>query len=310
MGLITLIAGTAMVCAGTSIAFLIAGRVLSGASAAIVWTASSAMVIANIAEAEIGTVLGLIALALNLGSVAGPILGGVVYDYGGYYAVFGVAFGVLGVDVLMIFLMEKTEVAKWLSPDVAEANASIAAVRAAYLHNDGSNTETDRTVRDHRKWWQRLPPTLRLLASQRILISLLGSFVMALLLAAFETVLPFYVETKFHFSATGAGPVFIPLVLPSLFDPLIGHICDKHPRLGRYIAAAGFLGAVTPLVLLRLVTYNNIRQIVLLCALLAIIGLCIAVNAPPFMIEINLGVAAVEKKKPELFGSKGVVAQG
>lgn len=36
MGLITLIAGTVMVCVGNSIALLIAGRVLSGASATIV----------------------------------------------------------------------------------------------------------------------------------------------------------------------------------------------------------------------------------------------------------------------------------
>lgn len=318
VGLITLIAGTAMVCVGNSIGLLLAGRVLSGASAAIVWTASAAMVIANFAESEIGTTLGLIALALNLGSAAGPILGGVVYDHGGYYAVFGMAFGVLGVDVILrILLIEKTEAAKWIQPEAAEeavvhnvAPIDIGVDRLQLHDGELHAEETHGVVCKHPHWWQRLPPTLRLLGSQRILITILGSFVMALLLAAFETVLPLYVETEFHFSATGAGLIFIPLVLPSLFDPLIGHVCDKHPHLGRYIAAAGFLFAVPPLVLLRLVRHGGTRQIVLLCALLALVGLCVAVTAPPLMIEINLGVAAVEKRNPGLFGRNGAVAQG
>lgn len=205
---------------------------------------------------------------MNLSSVAGPILGGVVYDHGAYYAVFGIAFGVLGVDVVLrVLLIEKTEAVKWTSPDPAKDSMSNAAALEVNLITDGSNIEGDQTARDRRYWWQRLPTTIQLLASRRILITILGSFVMALLLAAFETVSPLYVETKFHFSATGAGLIF-------LFDPLVGHDCDKHPQLGRYVAVAGFLGAAPPLVLLRLVRREGISQIVHLCALLALIENC------------------------------------
>lgn len=133
---------------------------------------------------------------------------------------------------------------------------------------------------------------------------------MALLLAAFEAVLPLYVEEEFGLSSTGAGLIFLPLAVPSLIDPLVGRICDKHPQAGRYIAAAGFIGAAAPLVLLRFVDHKGVGQIVVLCVLLAIIGLGLAMTASPLLIEVNLCVAAIEEKFPGLCGSKGAVAQG
>lgn len=297
-----------MICVGNLTGLLIAGRIVSGASAAIVWTASAAMIIANIEEPEVGKALGIVALALNMGAMAGPILGGIVYDHGGYYAVYGMAFGVLMVDVfLRIVMIEKTDAAKWIMEEKSEGPT-------------GSTTNTDIVAVEHppsradvqpqRTWRDRLPLMIQLLASYRILVAILGSFVTALLLAAFETVLPLFVETNFHFSPTGAGLIFIPLVLPSLFDPLFGHWCDKHPRAGRFIAAAGFLCAVPPLVLLRLVRRGDTGQVVLLCGLLALIGLGIAMTAPPLMIAINQGIATFEQEHPGRLGSTGAVAQG
>ncbi|CZT14732.1 related to vesicular amine transporter [Ramularia collo-cygni] len=307
-GLITLIGGTAMICVGNSTGLLIAGRVVSGASAAIVWTASAAMIIANIQEAEVGKALGLAALALNMGGMAGPILGGIVYDHGGYYAVYGMAFGVLMVDVILrIIMIEKTDAAKWIKKETSEKpTESTINTDSIVVDQPPSNAD----IQPQRAWKRRLPLMIQLLASYRIFIAIVGSFVTALLLAAFETVLPLFVETNFHFTATGAGLIFIPLILPSLFDPLFGHWCDKHPRAGRFIAAAGFLCAMPPLVLLRLVKGGDTGQVVLLCGLLAIIGLCIAMTAPPLMIEINQGIAAFEQKHPGVFGSRGAVGQG
>lgn len=311
MGLIILITGTAIICVGNSIGLLIAGRIISGASAAVVWTGSAAMIVANINKSEIGNALGTIALALNMGSVAGPILGGVVYDHGGYYAVFGMAFGILVVDIILrIALIEKTDAAKWTQRELVEDTTRNVELSRDDIEQQSHGGKAHEVTRGLPSWRKHLPATIQLLFFPRIMIAILGSFVMALLLAAFETVLPLFVETEFGFSPTGAGLIFIPLVVPSLLDPLIGHACDKHPRIGRYIAAAGFLGAVSPLVLLRLVDHGGTQQVVLLCALLALIGLCVAVTAPPLMIEINSGVEDAEKLYPGLCGKKGGVAQG
>jgi MFS family permease len=308
-GLAFVLAGTAMISVGNSIGLLIAGRLISGASAAIVWTTSAAMIVANIDKAEIGKALGIIALALNLGGVAGPILGGVVYDHGGYHAVFGMAFGVVAVDiVLRIALIERTnteEPAVQERPDNATVDMSD---RRQSLPPSSENREV--VVPRERIWRRHLPTGLILLTFPRILITVLGSFAMALLLAAFEAVLPLYVEEEFGFSSTGAGLIFLPLAVPSLVDPLVGRICDRHPQAGRYIAASGFIGAAAPLVLLRLVDHKGIGHIILLCVLLAIIGLGLAMTASPLLIEVNLSVAAIEEKFPGLCGSTGAVAQG
>ena len=310
-GLIFSLTGTAMICVGNSIGLLIAGRVISGASAAVVWTASAAMVVANIEKAEIGSALGIIALALNLGGVAGPILGGVVYDHGGYYSVFGMAFGVLAVDVVLRFLLiERAEVQEAITRGGPEYNISDTDLSHGRQALPPSADDCAVVVTREKTWRRRLPAALALLSFPRVLITILGSFVMALLLAAFEAVLPLFVEQEFGFSSTGAGLIFLPLAIPSLIDPLVGRVCDKHPQAGRYIAASGFLGAAAPLVLLRLVNHGGTGQTVLLCALLAIIGLGLALTASPLLVEVNLSVAAIEKDFPGICGSRGAVAQG
>jgi len=310
-GILVLAAATALLCVGTSLPLLIVGRIVSGAAAAIVWTGSAAMITANIEEESIGTALGIVALALNMGSLVGPILGGVVFERAGYYAVFGMAFGVLGADaVLRVLVIEKSDAAKWISADsvpISGRQNSDVELNAPWIPIDAVvETQVDQEVTPPKQ----LPKTLRLLSSYRILITVGGSFVMSCLLAAFETVLPLFVEREFGFTSTGAGLIFLPLVIPSLCDPLIGHICDKRPKLTRYIAAGGFIGALPPLVLLRLVKHGGTEQVVLLCALLAIIGLCVTITSAPLMFEVNLGVLEVEKQDPMILGKKNASVQG
>jgi len=312
LGILVLAAATALLCVGTSLPLLIVGRIVSGAAAAIVWTGSAAMIIANIEEEKVGTALGIVALALNMGSLVGPILGGVVFERAGYYAVFGMAFGVLGADAaLRVLVIEKSDAAKWISADsvaISDRHNSEVELNAPWIPIDAEvDTQVDEELTPPKK---QLPKTLQLLSSYRILITVGGSFVMSCLLAAFETVLPLFVEQEFGFTSTGAGLIFLPLVIPSLCDPLIGHICDKHPKLTRYIAAAGFIGALPPLVLLRLVKHGGTEQVVLLCALLAIIGFCVTITSAPLMFEVNLGVLEMEKKTPMILGKKNASVQG
>jgi MFS family permease len=62
-------------------------------------------------------------------------------------------------------------------------------------------------------------------------------------------------------------------------------------------------------VLLRLVTHDTIRQVVLLCVLLALIGVAIALAIPPVMAEFIYIVDKKERQRPGLFGAAGAYAQ-
>lgn len=55
----------------------------------------------------LGQAFGYIGMGMILGGIAGPLLGGALYEHAGYYAVFGLAFAFLGLDMLFrIILIE------------------------------------------------------------------------------------------------------------------------------------------------------------------------------------------------------------
>jgi MFS family permease len=135
-----------------------------------------------------------------------------------------------------------------------------------------------------------------------------GCFVESTSIASFDSVLPLYVKDTFHWTASGAGLIFISLVIPSLFSPIFGGLSDKFGS--RTITTVGLLGAVPFWVLLRLVTHDSIGQKVLLAALLFFIGLCISLVFAPLMADIDHAVALEEKKRPGSMGKRGAAAQG
>jgi MFS family permease len=169
----------------------------------------------------------------------------------------------------------------------------------------------------------RLPPVITLLKSRRLLASLWGTIVLASLLTQFDSVLPLHVRHAFNWNSTGAGKpqsfslldnklrspglVFLPLVIPSFIGPVVGWAVDRFGP--RWLATAGFVVFAPFEMLLRLVTHDTLGQKVLLCVLLAFIGLTLDLVLTPLMAEIAFVVASKEKENPSLFGAKGAYAQ-
>jgi MFS family permease len=69
-----------MLCAGPSLPVLIAGRALQGLSAAIVWTVGLALLSDTTKRGKLGEVMGCIATSTSPGSLAGPLLGGILME--------------------------------------------------------------------------------------------------------------------------------------------------------------------------------------------------------------------------------------
>jgi MFS family permease len=107
-----------MLCVGSSIGVLVAGRLLQGLSAAVVWTVGLALLVDTVGQKEIGQVMGYVSLSVSIAILVAPLLGGVVYARGGYYAVFAMAFALIGLDiVLRLALVEKKIAKKWSITD-------------------------------------------------------------------------------------------------------------------------------------------------------------------------------------------------
>ncbi|CZR53304.1 related to vesicular amine transporter [Phialocephala subalpina] len=338
IGLLALAGATVMLCLARTVALLIVGRLLQGASAAIVWVVGMALLVDTVGEKEIGETLGWVSISMSVGILLAPLLGGVVYNKAGYYAVYFMAFGLIGLDILLrLSLVEKKIARQWLDdeaetatisdleqgsqteetvdekPDIADPAPDASdlvgekTVAADPIPSDGGTHETiPGTAADPRirsKW----PPVFTLLKSRRLLTALWGCIVQGSQMTAFDSVIPLYVQRTFHWNSIGAGLIFLAVFIPGFLAPLVGWAADKYGP--RWPTVIGFTMTIPFWVLLRLVTHDSLGQKVLLCALLALIGICLTLTNPPLMAEITYVVEAKERQEPGRFGKNGAYAQ-
>ncbi|KAG0153696.1 hypothetical protein PDIDSM_2350 [Penicillium digitatum] len=316
VGLVALAAATALLCVGTNIALWIIGRLFQGAAAAVVWTAGLALMVDTVGKDDLGQAIGYVSMAISVGTLAGPLLGGVVYENGGYYAVFGLAFAFIALDVILrLLLIERRHAIKWLAPDMtplpvsgdqSSAKRSEKTSEPPIPPTNGSEpSESQPPFPPSRSAFGRVAI---LLSSPRLVVSVWGYFILSIVLTSFDSVLPLFVQGTFGWQQSGQGLIFISLMVPHVFDPLTGFIIDKYPNSCRYLAAGGFLASVPVMVLLRFVTDNSIKHKILLCALLACVGLCFAVAMPPLVTEVFFAVKEKEDQTPDIFCRGGAMA--
>jgi MFS family permease len=252
--------------------------------------------------------MGYVSLGMSLGILIAPLLGGIVFDRAGYDAVFGMSYGLIGLDiVLRLLLVEKKVAARWDTDAAVQAKAAAGSPNNEHGSAQGQTNDTEKgdiseqsvmpnvhegtNLRDRRR--DRLPPVLALLYSRRLLAALFCALIQAALITSFDSVLTIHAANLFGWSATGAALLFLPIVIPNSLGPLFGWFSDKYG--GRYQVTLGFLGACPPLICLRFVDENTINDKVILCALLALTGLFLSLTFPPIMAEISAVVEAKEK---------------
>ncbi|RAH57682.1 MFS transporter [Aspergillus piperis CBS 112811] len=328
VGLLALGASTALLCVGTHLSLWIIGRIFQGASAAVVWTVGAALLVDTVGKDGLGQAMGYIGMGMTFGIMGGPLLGGVIYARGGYYAVFALAFALVGVDiVLRLVMIEKKHAVKWLqqekeqgpviSPSETTEKCSDIEDATDPLPAGASDDKSDDPVSvgqqavetsGHASPKKTRSAVLTLLASERMIVTIWAYFIVSVVLTSFDSVLPLFVEDTFGWDQTGQGLIFVPLSVPHISDPFFGWINDKFVNARRYMAAGALFTTIPFMVLLRLVTHDSMGQKVLLCALLVLIGFCIASLMPPLLVEASYIVAEKEAQDPDIFGKGGAMA--
>ena len=322
LGLLALAGATLLLCLGTNMAMLLVGRILQGLSAAVVWTVGLALLADTVGHEGIGQAIGYVSISMSIGILVAPLLGGIVYARAGYYAVYFMCFGMILLDIILrMVLVEKKVARKWLDED-AQITGEIATRESA----EGEKCESSEQPAVQNTDEEGLAETVRpavsppasqrtpgsggaiwlLLSSRRLLAALVCSLVGAILLTAWDATLPLFVNKVFGWSSTGGGLIFLPLVVPTLVAPLAGRWSDqKGPR---WPTAGGFIILGPFCVLLRFVDHNSIKQVVLLCAMLAFIGFFVTFANVPLLAEITYIVREKEQTHPGAFGGRGAYA--
>jgi MFS family permease len=121
IGLVSLGAATILLCFSRVIGLMVLGRLLQGFSAGIVWSVGCALLVDTMDNA-IGVAMGYVNVAMSVGLLVAPVVGGSVYAAAGYYPVYYIAFGVVIVDILMRLGMIEKKVAKqWIPEETTTA---------------------------------------------------------------------------------------------------------------------------------------------------------------------------------------------
>ena len=229
---------------------------------------------------------------------------------------FYISFGLIAIDILLrVALIEKKDARKWIGED--EINQAQPPIDTEVMSTKASTSVREPTqasaaetpqIESSENAESEYAPIFSLMKSPRVLTALFGCLVQSTIFSTFDAVLPLHVNALFGWESLGSGLIFLALLIPSFASPGVGWANDK---LGpKWIACMGFLLCFPALVLFREVTHSGIRQIVLLCMLLVVIGFGVNFIAIPLAAEISYAIQAHEEKLPGRYGDKGAYAQG
>lgn len=250
--------------------------------------------------------MGFVLSGMNLGTLIGPFLAGIIYARLGYFAVFSVVLGVIAFDFsLRLLMIEKKTAAKWMlgGENFYQPSNENGVVRAStstattYSSSDGSSTTRsgseqadDQTLipeppdetstllprkvpppEKKSSWFSRKFPTMALLlSSPRLRAAIYGCFTSATVTATFDAILPMFVKRTFHWNSAGAGLIFLAITVPSLLGTAIGGISDTYGT--RRVSLVGFALTTPSLALLGVVHDDTLVNKVLLPVILVSVG--------------------------------------
>ena len=304
-GLALTFAATILFATSKAPGLLVLARCLQGVSAGIVYTVGLALLIDTVGRESLGQWMGFVMIGFNIGTLLGPMLGGIIYTKLGYWPVFVVVLAVVASDLLLrVFMIEKGKAANWeqekpcqkpttygsittvndqerlpevvqVAPkmhSISEAEPEQESDQASLLSNHSTPTTTSLTTSQKGAGFfaSHFPIMVTLLSSKRLMSAVYGSFINTSLTCAFDSVLPLFVKKNFGWDPTAAGLIFLTIAFPSILGPLAGALADRFGP--RPVALGGFALTSPALALLGLVTDESVGMQALLCVLLTIVG--------------------------------------
>ncbi|KAL8883706.1 MAG: hypothetical protein Q9192_007032 [Flavoplaca navasiana] len=345
LGLVALGLSTLAIALTRDVAVLLIARILSGLSSAVVCTVGYAILFDVVSSEKIGSALGFVSMSQSFGLLVGPAIGGVLYEYGGYFKTFIPAFILIAIEIALryfVVVKKRDRIPKGEEQEQEESPSEISILTKSDTTNpsygstlpNSTGLEIDPkkssiTSSSHICSTQRPPSSTTrtihlLLTSPRILTALLALFILNTILTAYDATIPIHIITTFSLPASRASLLFLIMVSPFLLSPLAGYIVDRH---GTHVPATlGLLLLTPPVFIIQFIdtpcpssptslndycyAANTLTPVAALGICLFIIGLGTAFCLPALMAEVSLVIESIERSSPGCFGEKGVVAFG
>jgi MFS family permease len=178
-GMTILVVSTIILCAAQDVSSYIVGRFLQGVSGAVVWSVGLAIMADTAPPDKVAFLMGFPSMAVSMGTISGPLVGGIAYQRQGYYAVFLVALGILTIDIaLRLIMLEKPTAPRTTIEPEKVSEYSL----------------------------------LRMLKNARIANSLFLSMVLAWQLTALDATMTLHLQTAYQFDSLQSGLMFLALL--------------------------------------------------------------------------------------------------
>ncbi|MCJ1277041.1 hypothetical protein MMC21_004850 [Puttea exsequens] len=261
-------------------------------------------------------------MALSSGQLLGPVIGGVLYEYEGYFQVFLPAFGLLIVEIVLRLLVVEKRRASMTSlggeapsTETSEPEYQRDACAQEAGGPDKSMVEPAEPLGVEAQLLLSKAPIARptnafliLLACPRFLVAITGLFIMNSIACGFDGVLAPYIHDAFDLKSTHAAALFLAMALPNMFvAPVIGALTDRYGT--KLPIAAGCTLAAPTLFLLRFIVPGTSLPFVKLMVVLVFVGMSLACIMPPLGVEASKVVDAIERDQAGVFGPNGPYSQ-
>jgi MFS family permease len=226
------------------------GIILQAVAGSAAWLACTAMITENAGDGGLGTVMGLSISLITIGTVSGPMLGGVLLGWFGYWAAWSVPMSLLFLDMIARLIMVQPE---RHSPDSHSSFHKVQHSEQDQVHPSDSRRDVDKV---HTETSPLLPPSASrsqanadtkmdigsdsgsvaethsfyavFLQDMSVWTSILNTMVQAAVRAAFNATLPVYLRDTFHWGPSSVGLTFFALQVPIVFlSPILGWVRDR-----------------------------------------------------------------------------------
>ncbi|KAJ7124834.1 MFS general substrate transporter [Mycena crocata] len=243
-GLVLLIGSQIMLMEAPNYAVMCVARVLQGIGSTMVWVVGLALLCDSTPEQYIGRQLGLAMSGMAIGFLAGPPIGGALYNRFGFRGPFICGIIVSVVDLIgRLLIIERKDALRWnVDPafvvhPVTSAEAPVAGVTT----DEEKSTEGPVSTVDAAPPTQPLPPPpsitklslagviVRLFKSSRAVVIITITFLYGIVYSAQEPTLPLHLQDIWGLNSTKVGLVYLAGVIPTLFSaPLAGWYTDRQ----------------------------------------------------------------------------------
>ncbi|KAJ6126660.1 vesicular amine transporter [Penicillium sp. IBT 18751x] len=231
---------TAVMAAAKSLPWIFIARLIQAIADNAMWIAGFATITDTIPSDRFGQTMGFLSMGVSVGTSAGPIVAGLLFEKGGYWTAWSSAFILLFIDLSLRILMIE-------SPKMDNSESLDQAIDQ---EDDPLLPHSHHQKAKGQSHLESQPPSESKLSGiwfyvyffrQRRFATATTSYAFyAMLVTSFDTTLPLHTRETFNWGTLPAGLLFIGLQVPGiLLTPVCGALKDRVGT--RYPTGIGFL---------------------------------------------------------------------